>query len=107
MLTINTTRFSTVIAAFVEHYPSATPYLNKRKVQLPIAQWCTNANLKSAIDFSLKEGEIELIGFHDGPTSMWACSDSLPLVEELASRNVLRFEVARFRNPGWFMRLFA
>jgi len=106
MLTIETTRYSAVVAAFVERYPSAVPLLDKRHVTAPIDKWCTNANLKSAIDFSLQQESVELLGFHDGPRNMWASADALPLVEELASRSVLRFSVARVRQPSFLERLF-
>lgn len=106
MLTIETRRYSAVVEAFVERYPSAIPELNKRPVQTATNQWCTNATLKAAIDFSLKNGTVEILGFHDGPNNMWASDDALPLVEELAERKVLRYSVARFRAPGFFERLF-
>ena len=100
MLTIETKRFSAVVMAFVERYPAAVAKLNKRPVDTPVAEWCTNAYLKAAIDFSLRSGNVELPGFHDGPTNMWASDEALPLVEELASRKVLRFSNAR-RSRRW------
>ncbi|WP_056914137.1 hypothetical protein [Pelomonas sp. Root662] len=95
MISIETTRYSTVVAAFAERYPLAIALLDKRAQARPISQWCTNAKLLGAINFSLRDGKAELLGFHDGPRNMWASADALALVEELAAKHVLRFELRR------------
>lgn len=107
MVTIDTTRFSTVVAAFLERYPDAVAKLDKRTQASPIGQWCTNAALLRAINFSLSRGRVELLGFHDGPRNMWAAIETLPLVEELAAQRVLRFKVAEARSSSLFLRLFS
>ena len=99
MIDLKTTRYSTVVAAFVERYPDAEARLDKRRVAGPVASWCTNAALREAVDFSLTLGDDELLGFHDGPRNMWASSEALPLVDELASQRVLRYRVSRFSLP--------
>jgi hypothetical protein len=109
MIDLKTTRYSTVVAAFVERYPDAEARLDKRRVAGPVASWCTNAALREAVDFSLTLGDDELLGFHDGPRNMWASSEALPLVGELASRRVLRYRVSRLSPPllaGLSARLF-
>ncbi len=105
MVTIETTRFSTVVAAFVERYPDAVAKLDKRTQTSSVGQWCTNAVLLRAINFSLRRGRNELLGFHDGPRNMWASSETLALVDELAAKRVLRFSVAEARSPSWLSRL--
>jgi hypothetical protein len=104
VIDIDTTRHSTVVAAFVERYPAAR--LDRRRVAGPLSSWCTNAALRKAVDFSLSLGRVELLGFHDGPHNMWASSEALPLVEELAARRVLRYRVSRFQ-PSLLARLLA
>ena len=107
MLNIDTTRYSTVIKAFMDRYPEAIARLDKHSQTGPVGQWCTNASLLSAINFSLRLDNTELLGFHDGPRNMWASADTLTLVEELAVRRVLRFQVAVVRPPSMFSRLFS
>lgn len=106
MVTIDTTRYSAVVAAFVERYPEAVAQLDKRPQVGLVSQWCTNASLLGATDFSLQQGGAELLAFHDGPRNMWASSAALGLVEELAARHVLRFQVASSRPPSLLARLF-
>ena len=106
MVTIETTRYSAVVSAFVAYYPNAVATLNKQPQTGPVTQWCTNASLSRAKDFCLREGDIELLGFHDGPRNMWASSEVLGLVEELAAKRVLRFKLSRRRGPSLFARLF-
>ncbi len=107
MLTIDTTRFSTVVAYFVKAYPHAVPYLDKVAQTESLELWCTNERLKSAINFSLAEAGIELLGFHDGPRNMWASDSTLALVEALAGEAVLRYRKALPGNRGIFAKLFA
>jgi hypothetical protein len=105
MFTIDTTRYSTVVAAFVERYPEAVAKLDKHTQTDPISRWCTNAALLGAINFSLYQGNRELLAFHDGPRNMWASTEALALVEELAANHVLRFTVATPRPPSLLARL--
>ena len=98
MINIDTTRYSAVVAAFVERYPDATAKLDRRSPVGAVSQWCTNKSLRGAIDFSLCQGSLELLGFHDGPQNMWATDEALGLVEELAARRVLRFDIQRPRQ---------
>lgn len=106
MPTIRTTRYSQVVAAFVERYPDAKASLDKEITTGPLEAWCTNARLLKAIDFSLHRGKVELLGFHDGPQNMWASIEALPLVEELAAKQVLRFTVQPENGPSLLARLF-
>jgi hypothetical protein len=98
MLTIETTRYSAVIKAFIERYPAAVVSINKKIETRPAELWCTNATLKSAIDFSLVDGEKELLGFHDGPDNMWVSDDVLPFLKELSEKKILRFKDLPVRN---------
>ena len=106
MVSIDTTRYSAVVAAFVERYPEAVAKLDKQPATAPVAQWCTNASLLGAIDFSLRQGNTELLAFHDGPRNMWASPEALGLVEELAVKRILRFTVHAPRPPSLIARLF-
>ena len=106
MVTIDTTRYSAVVAAFVERYPDAVAKLDKQPQTSSLSRWCTNASLSHAIDFSLRQGNTELLAFHDGPRNMWASTEALALVEELAAKQVLRFKVSPPRPPSLLARLF-
>lgn len=105
MPTIYTTRYSKVIAAFIERYPQAEIRLDKRQPGGALVSWCTNRVLLKAIDFSLLQGKVELLGFHDGPTNMWAASEALPLIEELAAKKLLRYTVEQPKQPTLLSRL--
>lgn len=106
MVSIDTTRYSAVVAAFAERYPGAVPKLDRRPQTGAVSQWCTNVSLLGAIDFSLRQGSTELLAFHDGPRNMWASSEALGLVEELAAKQVLRFRLVAPRSPSLLARLF-
>lgn len=99
IVSIDTTRYSAVVAAFVTRYPDAIAKLDKRTPVGAVSQWCTNKSLRCAIDFSLRQGSIELLGFHDGPSNMWAAVEALDLIEELAAKKMLRFKVSAPRQP--------
>ncbi len=96
MLTIETTRYSAVIKAFVEFYPSAVVKINHKIPSGDAALWCTNKTFKSVIDFSLTVDGKTILSFHDKPSDMWADDEALPLVKMLAEQKFLRFEEARF-----------
>ena len=98
MLTIETTRFSAVVKAFVGQFPAAEVKLDGKIQSGPLESWCTNEKLKAAINLSLVNNGNEILGFHDGPRNMWASKDVLPLVTTLAEEKVLRFEEARYRQ---------
>jgi hypothetical protein len=106
MVTIETTRYSAVVAAFAERYPEAVAELDGEPQARPVSQWCTNAALSHAINFSLRRSATELLAFHDGPRNMWASDEALALVQELAAKRVLRFNVSKPRSPSLLARLF-
>lgn len=91
MLSIETRRYSVVVCAFLEHYPDAEATLNGRLMSRNDAAWCTNSALKHARDLSISVGSLEIMGFHDGPWEMWASSDALELVANLAEKKLLRY----------------
>ena len=104
MLTLETTRYSAVIKAFMAHYPLAVVTINHKPPEGDIETWCTNSTLKFARDFLLTvEGRI-ILAFHDGPIDMWAVDDALPLVEKLAAEKLLHFSSARYVR-GWLALL--
>jgi hypothetical protein len=105
MPTIHTTRYSKVVTAFIDQYPQAEIRLDKRQPEGGLASWCTNRALRRAIDFSLRQGKIELLGFHDGPTNMWAAFEALPLIEKLAAQKLLRYTVEPPTRPSLLSRL--
>jgi hypothetical protein len=92
MITIETTRFSAVVRAFVEQFPSAVVKLDRKTPLGDLASWCTNTKLEAAINFSLVNNGNEILGFHDGPWNMWADDEVLPFVKTLAEKKLLRFE---------------
>jgi hypothetical protein len=105
MITIETTRFSLVVTAFVYRYPTAIVLIDRKPHCDDVSHWCTNAILQAAIEFSLREGEEALLGFHDGPSNMWASDAALFLVQELATQHVLRYTIAQSRPQGVLARL--
>lgn len=105
MLTIETTRYSTVVAAFIDRFPDAQASLNKRRVNGPCSVWATNKALLGAVDLSIRQGSTELLGFHDGPRNMWASDVTVDLVQELASAGVLRYRQARKQGTSLFRRI--
>jgi hypothetical protein len=107
VITIETTRYSAVVRAFVESFPAATAKLNRAPVHAGIDEWCTNSNLQGARDFSLMDGDEEVLGFHDDPKDMWASDKALALVNELAGKKVLRFIVTEPKPRGLFARIFS
>jgi len=106
VITIDTTRYSVVVTAFVHRYPSAIAVLDRKPQSDDVSEWCTNENLQAATDFSLREGEAEFLGFHDGPRNMWASDDTRTLVRELAALHVLRYSNAEAPRQGFLARLF-
>src|SRR5262245_15351545 len=104
LASIKTTRYSTVVAAFVDRFPGAVATLDKKVQSGSTSAWCTNAALRSARNFTLRLGDDELLGFHDGPQNMWASTDTLALVQELADSHVLRFTVDPVRPPSLLRR---
>jgi hypothetical protein len=98
VLSIKTTRYSHVVKAFVEAFPDARAYLDKKEHATSTGDWVTNKALLSAIDFALVRNGVELLAFHDGPKNMWASSESRSVVQSLAEQKVLRFQQARVRQ---------
>jgi hypothetical protein len=104
---VETTRYAEVVRAFAVRYPNALAKLDGVPQPGSSSQWCTNAKLKAANDFSLKEGDLEILGFHDGPRNMWAPDEALGLLNELAARKVLRLgRPAVSKRRGFFQWVF-
>ncbi len=106
MIAIETKRYSATVRAFMEKYPSAISTLDNRVMQESPDIWCVNSKLKNAIDFSLKQNEVTLLGFHDGPGNIWAAMETLPFVQSLAERKLLRFNIAETKVADPPLRLF-
>jgi hypothetical protein len=99
LITIETTRYSVVVRKFLEHYPGEVK-LDRAPVQEPSQTWCVNRRLQAAINFSLQHGGIEVLGFHDGPSNMWAHQSALPFVQQLAQEHLLRYSVSPSAPPS-------
>jgi hypothetical protein len=106
VISIKTTRFSTVVKAFLERHPKAIARLDRKIQHDDASLWCTNANLQAAKDFTLVDDGAKLLGFHDGPTNMLAAEEMMPLVQTLAEKKVLRLRRPAPRKPGLLSRLF-
>jgi len=104
VLSIDTTRHSRVVLAFIAAFPDARAYLDRKEQTTSNPAWATNKALRGAIDFTLVRDGVELLAFHDGPGNMWASAEALPLVQSLAEQKVLRFQHASVR-PSLFRRL--
>lgn len=95
MFSIETTRYSHVIQAFLAAFPDARAYLDKREQTTASGNWATNKALLGAIDFSLVLNDVELLAFHDGPKNMWASTEAQSVIESLAEQKVLRYRRAK------------
>lgn len=105
MIIIETKRYSVTVRAFVEKYPLAISMLDNHVMQESPDKWCVNSKLQNAIDFSLTQNEVTLLGFHDGPGNMWATMGTLPFVQSLAERKLLRFYIANTKVADPPLRL--
>ena len=106
MFSIETTRYSHVVQAFVAAFPDARAYLDKKEQPAASGNWATNEALLGAIDFTLVLNGVELLAFHDGPKNMWASAEAQSVVESLAEQKVLRSRRAKARQ-SLFRRLLA
>lgn len=106
MLTINTTRFSAVVGALLDAYPGAVVVIDRTTQSGAPFDWCTNARLTAANNFSLLSNGVEYLGFHDGPRNMWASDSALRLVERLSTEKALRFTQSAPRPARLIERLF-
>ena len=91
MITIRTTRTSTVVAAFTSEFPQAVARIDGIVQPAVLTEWCTNERLKKCVDFSLQLDGAELLWFHDDSRDMLASDETIVLVERLASQRVLRY----------------
>lgn len=90
MIAIETSRYSEVIKAFIEKFPSAEAKLDGERPTGEPASWCTNARLKATIEFSLVDQGKEILGFRNGPWNMTAADEALPLLQALAEMKILQ-----------------
>lgn len=95
---IDTTRYSKVVRAFLDRYPSAVARLNKRSADGPPTEWCTNRVLKPLRDFSLSAGDRVVLSFHDTPRDLWAPEDQLDLVQQLEGQKICRFKLLKEKD---------
>lgn len=95
---LHTKRYSAVVRKFLERYPGHVE-VDRKPVHEPVEAWCTNNRLYRAVNFSLVHNGLEVLGFHDGPSNMWAHESATPFVEQLARERLLRFTVARGPSP--------
>jgi len=105
---LKTTRYSTVIRAFVERYPDAVVKLNRQLESRSPDEWCTKKILAGLIDFSLSANDNDILSFHDNSREMYVSIDQLPFVKELAAKKMVRYEISKVqkRKPGWLARIF-
>jgi hypothetical protein len=87
---IETARYAAVVRAFMAKYPNAVAKLDGKVQSEKVSEWCTNTKLKSANNFSLRAGDLEVLGFHDGPQRMWAPGETMSLLKELVAKKVMR-----------------
>ena len=105
IVTIDTTRCSTVIAAFTERYPDAIAVLDQRVQTGATSEWCTTDTLLDIANFSLRDGVHEVLVFKGSPQNLWASFEALELVEELAEKKILGFKVEAPQPPSLLSRL--
>jgi len=90
---IETTRYSSVVRAFLDRHPDAVARLDRETVSTDLEKWCTNSRLMSLRDFNLTVRDEEILSFHDHPDELLAAESQLALVKELAKQKVLRFRI--------------
>jgi hypothetical protein len=100
LISVSTTRYSVFFRRLLQEFTEGTTAIvGKHRfaaAQFPelIADWCTNARIRSTRDFRLLRGRKALAGFHDSPDSIWADLSMLPFLEKLASEKIIRYEVS-------------
>jgi hypothetical protein len=88
-----TTKYSAVIKAVLDTCSGVTVLINGKVESRHRDEWCTNRRLESTRDFMIAHDGKEIISFHDHPSEMMAPFDSLPLIESLALRRLLRYRL--------------
>ncbi|GEM_PF-2645924 len=95
---LSTTRYSAVFKRILEHYgQGATIEIDERAfsaedVPSLLATWCTNDNIIKTRNFRLVRGGIELFGFHDHPSELWASASEESFVRELLRERLIRID---------------
>jgi hypothetical protein len=85
MLSISTTQLSATVRAFLDLYPSAIARLDGRVQRGSVDTWCSNAQLRATIDFSLTSNGVVLLDFHDSPRDIWAAWEALAVAGSAAT----------------------
>jgi len=95
---MRTTRFAAVIRAFLKKYPDAIVKIDHKVETRPIDEWCTKKNLRCRIDFSISSNNEKILSFHDDSRELWAPIHALPFVKELASKRMVRYQIATLKQ---------
>jgi hypothetical protein len=92
---IVTTRYSSVVKAFLDEFPGAVVELDGQIQTSAAIEWCTNAKLKSAFNFSLTQGDTVILSFHDGPKYLYAHDEKEAFVETLRAKKAFADRAAK------------
>lgn len=58
-----------------------------------LKSWCVNERIRQTRNFKLTRGKMDLFGFHDSPSELWAAITELPFVERMAQAKLIRFKL--------------
>jgi|GEM_PF-5370678 len=73
--------------------------------------WCTNKNIRSTIDFEIRQDERPVFGFHDNINEAWADDSERDIVESLVRDKVVRMRRLDYQNNRhtrpWIRQVFS
>ena len=61
-------------------------------------EWCTNERITHTTDFVFYRAGVELFGFHDHPSELWAAMSELSFIERLATEKLVHFKIMKSRG---------
>ncbi len=99
LLAIETTRYSEFfLRLFTDYSADVTIEIGGDRYSsgdIPrlLSEWCSNAEICRTQHFKLLRAGIELFGFHDHPSELFAAMSELPFVEKLQCEQILRYRV--------------
>lgn len=99
LLAIETTRYSEFfLRLFTDYRADVTIEIGGDRYSsgdIPrlLSEWCSNAEICRTQHFKLLRAGIELFGFHDHPSELFAAMSERPFVEKLQCEQILRYRV--------------
>ena len=95
LISIETKRYSEFFRYLLEEYASTSritidgdTFDGNDCAQLK--DWCVNKRIKQTRNFKLTRDNMDLFGFHDSPSELWAAITELSFVERMAEAKLIR-----------------